>query len=413
MNFIEFDDRHKQLEQRENLGEHFTVRAKFTGWVFIGLFLFLLTEILSFSALRLVPKFARLIYIPPQINRHEYETYLADRDPVLGWPGLGWLASFADTRGARISPENAALGDTAPCISIYGDSFAFSAEVGPEHAWANTLARNLDCRVDNYGVGGYGLDQAVLRFENHLAQGQPIADTVILTLYPDNLNRHLNQWRYLLGSSLLSFKPAFHVSESGVVLEPLFTGTYAEAKALTNNPAIALPAEGYAPGSPGFGRKEFLQFPYSVTLGHILYDLGRSFRNFDTEGWSNLRNQPSYYDNPTGPSVNKLAVAEHILERFAATCAAYEKNCVLLVIPDPELVYQRKFFGAHDLSDWLQVVVLDMIFWDATDMFRSLSDICAHVTRPNSCHGHYNSAGYARLANFVRAMLAQESLQIH
>jgi len=50
---------------------------------------------------------------------------------------------------------------------LYGDSFTEGSGVDPEHAWSNVLSQLLHCRVANFGVSGYGTDQAYMRFLNN------------------------------------------------------------------------------------------------------------------------------------------------------------------------------------------------------------------------------------------------------
>ena len=37
-----------------------------------------------------------------------------------------------------------------------------------KEAWSNQLSRLVGCRVANYGVSGYGSDQATIRFEQNV-----------------------------------------------------------------------------------------------------------------------------------------------------------------------------------------------------------------------------------------------------
>jgi hypothetical protein len=79
--------------------------------------------------------------------------------------------------GARPSP---AFPDTTPdtsVVSLYGSSFTQSSNSDAE-AWGNVLAQIAGVRVANYGQGGYGTDQAYLRYKRTRADRSPI---VILT----------------------------------------------------------------------------------------------------------------------------------------------------------------------------------------------------------------------------------------
>jgi hypothetical protein len=130
------------------------------------------------------------LYWPPTITPAESAIYLARRDPRLGWPSRDWLADNADSMGARRSPENERLADQPPCVSTYGDSFTFGSDVADEQAWTNVLAQRLGCRVTNFGVPGYGVDQSVLRFEGNHEHHTPV---VILGFYTLDMDRNLTR----------------------------------------------------------------------------------------------------------------------------------------------------------------------------------------------------------------------------
>lgn len=374
-------------------------KTAIAGWLILTGFLFGLFEISSYAVLSLTPQLKPYLYFQPEVGREAYQTYLAERHPVLGWPGASWLERRADDRGARLSPANAGFGDVPSCIDVYGDSFAFGAEASDEGAWANVLADRLGCRVDNYGVGGYGVGQAQLRFELNLEQ-RPAAETIVMTLYPDNLVRNVNQWRHLLTGNPLAFKPAFFVGENGVELAPLFDGDYEAFQELAANPETYLLAEAHLPDASSLRAPIAMEFPYSLTVASLAYKFASGFRGFDTDGRPSFYNYPAYYDTSDGPSENKQAVTRYIIERFAAHCGSVAAHCVFVIMPDPELLFQRETFGEHDLG-WMKPAGEGLIYLDGADVFADVDDICAHLTNPDACSGHFNAAGYARMAEFV------------
>lgn len=69
-------------------------------------------------------------------------------------------------------------------------------------------------------------------------------------------------------------------------------------------------------------------------------------------------------------------------------------------MPDPELLYQQEVSGVHDLA-WLKPDDERLIYLDGTEVFKSVEDICSHVTKPAGCSGHFNPDGYARMATFI------------
>ncbi|MGH7436100.1 MAG: SGNH/GDSL hydrolase family protein, partial [Polyangiaceae bacterium] len=93
-------------------------------------------------------------------------------DPELGWtnpPGATYVegttthATSQHLRGTRLYPLEKPPGVTR--IEVFGDSFAFGSEVDDDSCYAAQLEKRLpSTEVLDFGVPGYGLDQALLRF---------------------------------------------------------------------------------------------------------------------------------------------------------------------------------------------------------------------------------------------------------
>jgi hypothetical protein len=140
------------------------------------------------------------------------EDYYAKRDPVLGWPPPEHFGGeHYDESGSRRIPAFPEPGGA--CVSIYGDSFTYGSGVSDEAAWSNQLSMLLGCRVANYGVGGYGTDQATLRFEQNVDDE---AAVVILGHLSMNILRNVNSYRKLIGvRDVFSLKPRFVLDGGG------------------------------------------------------------------------------------------------------------------------------------------------------------------------------------------------------
>ena len=76
-------------------------------------------------------------------------------------PLLGWITPYDTPYGER----RRAIEYDRPLVSAFGDSFTHGDEVAATQTWAEVLAASLGGDVFNFGVGGYGMDQALLRFE--------------------------------------------------------------------------------------------------------------------------------------------------------------------------------------------------------------------------------------------------------
>jgi hypothetical protein len=94
-----------------------------------------------------------------------------------------------DKIGSRYVPEFPDPDKYQACVSLYGDSFTWGDEVDDVHAWGNVLSKLLHCRVSNFGVGGYGTDQAYMRFHYNKNDKPKL---VILGFYTENIQRNVS-----------------------------------------------------------------------------------------------------------------------------------------------------------------------------------------------------------------------------
>jgi hypothetical protein len=244
-------------------------------WALLAAISFALVEVASFATGRFLQS-RWAIYGVPQEPAAEhmqisYEEYLARRDPILGWP-------YPEQRGSQHYDQtwarpSAAFPDplAAPsCVSAYGDSFTQSPNSDAE-TWADQLSLALGCRVANYGVGGYGSDQAFLRYQ-HLPPDA--SRVVILSHMAENITRNLTRNRDLTNyARYFAYKPRFVLGESGeLVLVPIPGLSPQEHEALmgTRSPQLDLEHESFHPGGPG-GAQRF-EFPYSWSLLKSLGD---------------------------------------------------------------------------------------------------------------------------------------------
>lgn len=142
-------------------------------------------------------------------------------DARLGWvrrPGTsgvekgqrGRVEFHIDAQGARQVP-----GLTGPVrVASFGDSYVFCRQVEDGETWQAQLSRRTGLAVANFGVGNYGADQALLRYE-----GTSLPDTVklvVLGFVPETICRVQSYWKhYLEFGNTFAFKPRFTLEASG------------------------------------------------------------------------------------------------------------------------------------------------------------------------------------------------------
>ena len=166
--------------------------------------------------------------IAPVIRPEIIESHLARSfDSELGWcrkPGTrgtdevsgGTVGYAIDALGRRTNPD---FQDEPPMTAVFGDSFAFSRLVNDDETWAYHLSHLLGHHVANYGVGNYGLDQALLRLERELSNIG--ADVVVMAVVPETIIRIHSYWKhYFEYGNLLAFKPRFTLDSGSLSLHP-------------------------------------------------------------------------------------------------------------------------------------------------------------------------------------------------
>jgi hypothetical protein len=183
-----------------------------------------ITTFNSDTGMALIGKVALLPYRPDaesaraSWDRAARSTYVI-RDQELGWAikanGTAgkageYTANSHGFRGAKDWVTTSSIPKGKVRISAYGDSFTHGDAVPLEHTWAEQLQHlRADLQVLNFGVPGYGTDQAFLRFRR---DGRKFdAHFHILGIWPENLVRNLSVIRFYLAPSenLGSSKPRF------------------------------------------------------------------------------------------------------------------------------------------------------------------------------------------------------------
>lgn len=198
----------------------------------------------------------------------DYDHYLQVRDPELGWPYPQELGGERyDVDGSIRLPANAAFPGRPPAVSLYGDSYVRAqSNVSAAESWPNRLALALGRPVKNYGVSGYGTDQAFLRFRRNVDDRAPV---VVLGHMAEDMTRNLTRLRDFTGGGGqgFSFKPRFVVGEDGeLALLPIPRLDPSEYRRLVGleSPPFWLEHENFQVGGPTGAVR--LEFPFSASL---------------------------------------------------------------------------------------------------------------------------------------------------
>jgi len=146
--------------------------------------------------------FFRLSITTASVNRDNAQRFFSSKtfDPELGWDSQTTTRHYAATKSY--------------IVQSYGDSFVHGDEVGLEDTWQAHFERLTGEAILNLGVGGYGLDQAVLKFEKY-ARHYPTR-IAMLGLYHQMFRRALSYHSfYYFGNNFTSPSGPFSSRETG------------------------------------------------------------------------------------------------------------------------------------------------------------------------------------------------------
>ncbi len=138
---------------------------------------------------------------------------LIEIHPVMGWRYAPNYAKGPHRLNAAALRSGRDYDPVAPTgvrrVAAFGDSFVYGSEVGNADAWPRIIeAANPDLEVLNYGVPGYGTDQAYLRYREEGSAYRP--RTVLIGFVPTDLSRTVNVYRRFFHSEELPlFKPRY------------------------------------------------------------------------------------------------------------------------------------------------------------------------------------------------------------
>jgi hypothetical protein len=306
-----------------------------------------------------------------------------------------------DASGSRIIPAFPNPSEQPALISLYGDSFTWSDEVSAENAWSNTLSERLGRRVANYGVKGYGSDQALLRYRDNRKDE---AEVVFLNHFSENILRNVNQYRALLYPSIggLGWKPRFILgANGGLQLIPLPTFAQEEYADVVENPGDYLAHEAFAPGGSSGVRE--LSFPYTLSLL-------ASLSHFQIR--ARLAGAPFYSEfyDPEHPS-QAVPVTVAIFREFEAEARRRGQVPVSTVIPSG-----MSLVSYRDTGSWSYQPLLDQLKARNIDVLDFGPEIIERVG-PQGIEAlfgdigrHFNESGYRLLAEITRDYLLERGV---
>lgn len=230
-------------------------------WSALVLFVYGVTEAASLATLYTLDKLYGLEYAPVLTravsakHRKVLRRLLNGEARYVRYsPSLGWTTNEngrtslyrANAQGIRSDKEYSPVPLPGVLrIAAFGDSFTHGDDVSNKDAWATRLeATSPKLEVLNFGLGGYGLDQALLRYQQD-GVGYNL-HVVLIGFMSENISRHVNTFRpfYHPSTGKPLTKPHFVLKDEKLVLVENPMGELSQYRELLARPEQILPRIG-------------------------------------------------------------------------------------------------------------------------------------------------------------------------
>ncbi len=310
--------------------------------------------------------------------------------PVLGWdfpPGVAYrdfqgIIYNHDPDGSR---RTCTTFRTTPILT-YGDSFTYCDQVPDDQTWQTHLANKLGVNVLNFGVDGYGTDQAYLKYQFY---GNRSAKLVMLGILPENINRVVNIFRpfYVYEEPWGLTKPMFVKTEKGFHLIPNPLDSALEIDKLSDQAFLKQLGEldyWYCLDK----RMPSFTFPYVISLYKWRKYLGLSSS-------SPIRNRLNLYSDP-----HALGVMCHVVDLFVETARSRGAVPIVVIMPHKDYVIEVIENGISDADNLLRYLRAKKIAYiDAIQVMAQMKPTRRQLEK--WYEGHATVEGNRILANII------------
>ena len=358
----------------------------------------------------------------PEFSKDGLEKFfIHGYDPELGWvrkPNTQHDEKSKDEitqwtvneKGARTNPN---FEDKRSNISCYGDSFTFSRQVNDNETWEQQFSKKIKSNVQNFGVGNYGIDQALLRLKREFIKNK--TDIVIMGVVPDTITGILSVWKhYSEYGNTFGFKPRFIIKNNSLVL----------IKNPIDNQEKFLNYDKYLDKIRKYDyfyekkfKKEIIKIPYAISIFKnlrrnigIIYWIKKIQRlknndNLDDIKWEamkyvmkqNLEWRIKLFQDNYSQKLLKMIIEEYVNfsreQNFKPIFIFLPQNDDLIFIKN-NFHFYKKFSKELELIKGLTVI-------DITKELLKESNLENFYSDDNSYGGHYSKKGNEKIAEIL------------
>lgn len=268
-------------------------------------------------------------YLPLALRDKDQIERMARADAILAHNAfsreLGWEPRSDNPHGYRGEEKDTSVA----AIAVFGDSFTLG--YSPiEESWPHLLETQLGRPVLNFGVGGYGVDQAYWRFQKRYL-GELHTPYVALVIMSENIARNLSVYRgfYNRRANVAATKPRFYAADDGSVVlieNPLASKEELSKLADTGFLRAIGEKDYWYRYFDAFDLNEMIGFPYSYYfLKALPYYVCRFYNHRIQE---NAPYKDLYSDE------NALKILRYIIEKFIQDAKSAGAFPIILFLPN-------------------------------------------------------------------------------
>jgi hypothetical protein len=288
-------------------------------------------------------------------------------DGTLGWKyrrnfrNAGNAINSQGLRGHKVYPVEAVPGVLR--VAAFGDSFVYGSEVVDADAWASVVENAFPAvELLNYGVGGYGLDQALLRYE---AEGAALSPRIVLVCFVvDDVRRLVNVYQRFSSTLSGAFtKPRFRLDAQGQLeLLPSPIQDLQDWRPFLEQPDLVT----------AWG--ELDQWYEPSVYESPLYDVSAVTRLLTTV-WTRLDNRyldrnRIYEGGVFNASAEAFSLQMAVFDRFERSIRAAGAQAVILFLPTRGVLYTASQEQQPAYAPILERLrASNTPYWDATEAF--------------------------------------------
>jgi len=322
------------------------------------------------------------------VDDDDLEKLASYHDPTLGWK-KPYPSPFGERPREREYPS--------ALLATFGDSYTHCDEVEDDETWQTYLSRSIGQTVYNFGVGGYGTDQAYLRFrEDYPKVRTPV---VALGFTSDNIKRVVNVYRkfFYRNTGIPATKPRFVLEDGGLRLieNPI--------RSVDELPRLKDPAFLRTLGRHDLWYNKdddpVLRFPYTAILFHRGF--WREVRHsgeiddVDPRPWEDLWQHP-----------DSRQIMFRLFDRFVADAREWQAEPIVMILPKRGEVLER--FRTGRPPDAIRRVrdYTASVGYEVFDGVEALATAAASEREILAFYdGHLSAAGNEALARALHAHL--------